>query len=100
MKQFAVIGCGLFGSSIARTLYELGNEVLVIDKSEELIQEISEHVSHAIVADATDESVMRTIGLNNFDVVAIAVGTDIQASVLITLIVKEFGVGEVLVKVG
>jgi len=98
MKQYAVIGCGLFGASIAKTLHELGNEVLVIDKSEELIQSISEYVTHAIVADATDENTMKAIGLNNFDVVAIAVGTDIQSSVLITLIVKEFGVEQIIVK--
>ncbi len=98
MKQYAIIGCGLFGSSIAKTLYELGNEVLVIDNDENLVQEISEYVTHAIQADATDEAVAKSIGLAGFDTVIITVGTDIQSSILITLIVKELGVKEVIVK--
>jgi len=58
LKSFVVIGCGRFGSSIARTLYSLGNEVLAIDSSEEIIKEISEEVTHAVQADVMDETVL------------------------------------------
>ena len=89
MKQYAVIGLGRFGFSIATTLYSMGHDVLVIDKDEEKIQEISDLVTHAIQADATDETVLKAVGIRNFDVVAVTIGSDIQASILVTLLCKE-----------
>ncbi|SHH91291.1 potassium channel family protein [Sporanaerobacter acetigenes] len=98
MKQFAVIGCGRFGSSVAKTLYNLGNEVLAIDKDEEIVQEISEHVTHAVQADVMDENVLKELGIRNFDVVIISIGSDLEASILATLIAKELGVKWVIAK--
>ncbi|MEW9122048.1 MAG: TrkA family potassium uptake protein [Thermotaleaceae bacterium] len=98
MKQFAVIGCGRFGSSVARTLYGLGYDVLAIDDNEEIIQNISESVTHAVQADATDETSIKSLGIRNFDVAVITIGSDIQSSILITLIVKELGVKYVVAK--
>lgn len=98
MKQFAVLGLGRFGSSLAKTLYDLGHEVLAVDEREEAVQEISESVTHAVQADATDESALRSLGLRNFDVVIVSIGADIQASILVTLIVKELGVKYVVAK--
>ncbi|MBU5440244.1 TrkA family potassium uptake protein [Tissierella sp. MSJ-40] len=98
MKSFAVIGCGRFGSSIARTLYNLGNEVMAIDISEERVQEISEEVTHAVQADIMDESVLKDLGLRNFDVVIVSIGSDIEASIMATLIAKELGVKRVIAK--
>lgn len=98
MKSFAVIGCGRFGSSVARTLYSLGNEVLAVDISEEAIHEISEDVTHAVVADVMDESVLKELGLRNFDVVIVSIGSDIEASIMATLVSKELGVKRVLAK--
>lgn len=97
-KQFAVIGMGRFGSSVARTLSDLGYEVLAIDSSEQRTQEISSIVTHVVQADSTDEEALRSLGLRNFDVVIVAIGQDIQSSILTTIILKEIGVPKVVVK--
>lgn len=98
MKQFVVIGCGRFGTSVAKTLYKLGYEVLAVDKSPEKIQEISDDVTHAVEADATDENAMKSIGIRNFDVAIVTIGSNIQASIMGTLIAKELGVKKVISK--
>ena len=67
MKQFVVIGLGRFGSSVAKALYSMDHEVLAIDKDEEKVQEISDYVTHAVQADATDENVLKSLGIRNFD---------------------------------
>lgn len=97
-RQFAVIGLGRFGSSVAKALSGLGFEVLAIDESEQKIQELSSVVTHAIQADSTDEEALRSLGIRNFDVVIVAIGQDIQASILTTLILKELGVPKLIVK--
>ncbi|MED4602239.1 TrkA family potassium uptake protein [Paenibacillus validus] len=97
-KQFAVIGMGRFGSSVAVTLSNLGFEVLAIDSSEQRIQEVANLVTHVVQADSTDEEALRSLGLRNFDVVVVAIGQDIQASILTTIIVKEIGVPRLIVK--
>lgn len=97
-KQYAVIGMGRFGSSIAKSLYQMGFEVLAIDSSEVKIQEVDNSVTHAIQADSTEEEALRAIGIRNFDVVVVAIGQDIQASILTTLILKEMGIATIIVK--
>ncbi|WP_134684690.1 potassium channel family protein [Brevibacillus migulae] len=97
-KQFAVIGMGRFGSSVARTLYEMDYEVMGIDEDEERINENIQNVTHAIVADSTDEAALKEIGIRNFDVVVVSIGADIQASILTTLQLKEMGVKKIVAK--
>lgn len=97
-KQFVVIGLGRFGTSIATTLYSLGNDVLVIDKNEDLIQDISSEVTHAVQADATDENALKSLGIRNFDVAIISIGGDIQSSVMATLLFRELGVKYIIAK--
>lgn len=97
-KQFAVIGLGRFGTSVAQTLFTMGYDILAIDKDEEIIQSISDTVTHAVQADATDEVALRAIGLRNFDVAVVSVGDDIQSSTLITLLCKEMGIPYVVAK--
>ncbi len=97
-KQFAVIGMGRFGSSVATSLYRLGYEVLAIDKDEDRIEDVLNQVTHAVQADGTDEEALRAIGIRNFDVVVVAIGQDIQASILTSLILKEMGVEMLVVK--
>ncbi|WP_336789526.1 potassium channel family protein [Paenibacillus sp. MMO-177] len=97
-KQFAVIGMGRFGSSIASSLTEMGFEVLAIDSSEDRIQDAINKVTHAVSADSTDEEALRSLGIRNFDVVVVAIGEDIQASILTTLILKDLGVKTIVVK--
>lgn len=98
MKSFVVIGCGRFGASLAKTLYELGNEVMVIDSSEDRIAEISNSVTHAVEADIMDENLLFDLGLSNFDVAVIAIGSILEASVMATLAAKELGIKKVIAK--
>lgn len=98
MKQFVVIGCGRFGASVATSLYSLGYDVLAIDKDAEKIQELSDSVTHAVQADAIDENALRTLGVRNFDVAVVSIASDIQASIMATLIAKELGVKTVIAK--
>lgn len=97
-KQFAVIGLGRFGGSICRTLSELGAEVLAIDNDEDRVNEFTPIATHAVIADSTDESVLKSLGLRNFDHVIVAIGDNIQASILSTLMLKELGVKKVTAK--
>ncbi|WP_163194417.1 potassium channel family protein [Clostridium thermarum] len=97
-KQYVVIGLGRFGASVAKTLYSLGNDVLAIDSEESLVQEISDSVTHAVQMDATDESALRSLGIKNFDVAVVTIGSDIQASAMITLLIKELGVKYLIAK--
>ena len=98
MKQFAIIGIGRFGFSIATTLYDMGHEVLAIDRDEERVQLISDKVTHAVQADATDEHALRALGIRNFDAAVVTIGSDIQSSILITMQCKELGLKYVLAK--
>lgn len=98
IKQFAVIGLGRFGSSVAESLSALGHEVLGIDSNPHLVEEHQEGLTHVVQADCTEEDAMRSLGLRNFDTVVVAIGHNIQASILITVLLKELGVGNVIVK--
>jgi len=97
-KEFVVIGLGRFGGSICRELMKLGAEVLAIDKDEDVVNEYSSVVTHAVVGDAVDENVLKSLGIWNFDHVIVSIGNDIQASILITLMLKEMGVKKVTSK--
>ncbi|HZG61261.1 MAG TPA: TrkA family potassium uptake protein [Anoxybacillus sp.] len=97
-KEFAVIGLGRFGGSICRTLSEQGMEVLAIDIDEDRVNEFANIASHAVVGDSTDESVLKSLGIRNFDHVIVAIGDNIQASILTTIILKELGVKHITVK--
>lgn len=97
MRQFAVIGLGRFGSSVARTLSEKGKEVIGIDLREQVVQEMSEVISQAICVDAKDEKALKALGIQNVDVAIVAIG-DLEASILITLMLKEMGIKEIVAK--
>lgn len=97
-KQFVVLGLGRFGMSVATTLSEAGYEVMAVDKNEEKIQEIASFVIQAIQADATDADTLRSLGVRNFDIAVVAIGRDIQSSIMVTLLLKEMGVPYVVAK--
>ena len=97
-QQYAVIGLGRFGTSVARRLHEAGQEVLGIDVSEERIDEAELYVTHAVIADSTDEKALTSIGIRNFDCVIVAIGNDIQSSILTVMILKDLGVKKVIAK--
>lgn len=97
-KQFILVGLGQFGISVAETLSALGHDVLAVDKDELVIQEIADKVTHAVQLDATDEHALRTLGVRNFDVAVVTVGSNIQASIMITLLLREAGVKYIICK--
>jgi len=97
-KQFVVIGLGRFGTSVAKTLTKLGHDVLAIDSSEAAVQVVANSVTHAVTADAREEETLRSLGVRNFDVAIVAIGNDIEANILITLMLKEMGVKMVVSK--
>ncbi|MFZ5648589.1 MAG: potassium channel family protein [Bacillota bacterium] len=98
MKQFAVMGLGRFGSSLARTLVKMGHEVLAIDSDEKKVEELADVVTHAVQADALEDFSLKSLGIRNFDVVVVAIGQDIQSNILVTLMLKELGVKKVVAK--
>lgn|SRR5699024_4432177 len=98
MKNYAIIGLGRFGGSICRSLVESGQEVLAIDHNEDRVNEYMNIATHAVVGNAQDEMTLRSLGIRNFDCVIVAIGEDIQASILVTLMVKEMGVPKILAK--
>lgn len=97
-RQFIVIGIGRFGYSVATCLYKSGYDVLAIDKDLEKIEEISNEVTHALALDATDEKALSSINIEDYDTAIIAIGGSIQESLLVTLLVKEAGVKEIICK--
>ncbi|MEC1178764.1 TrkA family potassium uptake protein [Metasolibacillus meyeri] len=97
-KEFVVIGLGRFGGSIVRELMSLGANVMAIDSMRERVDEYASIATQAVVADTTDESVIKSLGLWNFEHIIVAIGENIQASILTTLILKEHGVPQITVK--
>lgn len=98
-KQFLVIGAGRFGSAVATTLYSLGHEVVVVDRSEEAVEAIMNQVTHAAIVDATDEEALRKLGCSNFDAVIVAIGHNLEANILATVAAKSVGARHVVSKV-
>ena len=98
MKSYMVIGMGRFGTEVARQLCILGCEVLAIDTSAELVQQVANDVTHAVVADARDKEVLKALGAKDFDCAVVAIGGDLGNSVLATMNVKELGVPKVVCK--
>ena len=99
MKQFAVIGCGRFGKSLALKLAELNQEVLVIDEDEDIVNEIGPYVNQAVTADVMAEGVLEDLGIQNFDTVIIGMSSNFEASILVATAAKELGVRTVIAKV-
>jgi len=97
-KEFVVIGLGRFGGSIVRELISLGANVMAIDFQAEKVDEYASIATQTVVADTTDEAVIKSLGLWNFEHIIVAIGEDIQASILTTLILKELGVPLITVK--
>lgn len=98
MKSYLVIGLGRFGGEVARQLSALGNEVLAMDTNSELVQQISEEVTHATVADGTDKGVLKALGARNMDCAVVAIGDNLAQSVLVTMNLKELEVPYVVCK--
>lgn len=98
MKSCVVIGLGRFGSEVARELCRQGCQVLAMDVNQELVSQIANDVTHAVVGDGQDKGVLRALGVREFDCGVIAIGDDLAASVLVTMNLKELGVAQVICK--
>ena len=98
MKSFVVFGCGRFGSTVATTLFNLHNEVLAIDIDEEKVRKVADHVTTAIQADVMDEGVFEDIGLKNFDVAIIAIGSNLESAIMSTIACIEAKIPLVIAK--
>ena len=97
-KEFVVFGLGRFGRSVATTLAEGGCEVMVVDEDVDKIHEIADYVTYAVRADVTEADALATLGIGNFDGAVVAIGKNLEASVMVTILVKEMGVPYVLAK--
>lgn len=98
-KSFAVIGMGRFGQSVVEELIKKNADVLVIDKDPEAIAKMSKIATHAVTLDSSDEAALKEVGISSIDHVVVAIGEELQSSILTTLILKELGVKHVTVKV-
>jgi trk system potassium uptake protein TrkA len=96
--QFAVIGLGGFGYAVARTLLEKGCQVLCIDRLEERLEQVREIATLAVQADATDEKVLREVGVGAVDCAVVSFGQDMEASLLVAMALKDIGVKQLVVK--
>ncbi|SDI12537.1 potassium channel family protein [Desulfosporosinus hippei] len=97
-RQFVVIGLGRFGTSVAKTLSDLGHDVLAMDKNEHAVHALMNDVTQAVKADGREEETLRALGVRNFDVAIVAMGDDLEANILITLMLKEMGIPMVVAK--
>ena len=97
-KQVVVIGLGRFGTSVARSLYNLGDDVLAIDKDESRVQGIVGQATHALAADATNEAVLRELGIPDYQAAIVAIGSDIVPSIMASVLLKTLGVDYVVAR--
>lgn len=98
MKSILIIGMGRFGRSLSEKLLELGNDIMIVDKKEELINELAPRFTNALIGDATNLSVLKSLGVNNFDVCFVAIGENFQSSLEVTSQLKEVGAKYVVSK--
>lgn len=98
MKTFIVFGCGRFGSTVATRLYDLKNDVVIVDSDQEKIDLINDNVTEAIVCDLEDEKAMTELALKNFDVAVIAIGESLEPAIMAVLASKEAGIEKVIAK--
>ncbi|MDD5394157.1 MAG: TrkA family potassium uptake protein [Thiothrix sp.] len=97
-KSFAIIGLGTFGSAVAAELVRFGNHVLGIDLDEKRVSRLANSLSEAVIADGRDELALREAGIGHYDVVVIAMGEDLEASILCTMNARMLGAKSVWVK--
>lgn len=98
MKNFVVIGLGRFGAAVACELCKQGNQVLAMDIDRDLVQNIADEVTHAVVGDGRDPAVLESLGVGDYDCAVVAIGNDVGSSALTTMRLKEAGVPRVVCK--
>ena len=98
MKSIAVFGLGRFGMSLATNLYTYGVDVLAVDKDIKLIDSVSDKVTYAVAAELSDPAAVKELGIGQMDTVVVAMGTDLEASIISVMVAKEEGVPMVIAK--
>lgn len=97
-NRVVVIGLGRFGSSLALELVSHGTEVMAIDQDPKLVQRHADDLTHAVVADSTDAEVMRQLGVDEFQLAVVGIGTNLEASILTTAVLADFGITTIWAK--
>lgn len=97
-RQYLIVGAGRFGAALTEALFEKGHEVVVVDRDERRVEAVAQTATQALVADSTDEEVLRRLGVGNFDAVVVAIGADFESSVLTTVSTKALGAKRVIAK--
>ena len=92
MRQIAIMGLGSFGNALAKALASSGVEVIAVDREKDRVEELKEYVTLAVACDTTDEKALRSIGLSDVDLACVAIGEDVEASLLTTILLKKIGV--------
>lgn len=98
MKSILIIGMGRFGHHLCMNLTQLGNDVMIVDQKEEVLEDLLPYVTSAKIGDCTNEAVLRSLGISNFDLCFVCIGTNFQSSLEITSLVKELGGRRVISK--
>lgn len=98
MARYVVIGLGKFGETVVRTLHERGHEVVAVDRDHQRVQDARDACTTAIEADCTDEATLRALGIQDADAVIVSLGERMDASILVTLYLRQLGVGVIVVK--
>ncbi len=97
-KSFLVIGMGRFGKSVAKELRKLGNEVMAVDSNEDILDDVTDFVSSSVLLDCRDEEALRALDVDDFDAAVISIASDVEASIMTAVILKELGVRFILAK--
>ncbi len=98
MKTVLIIGMGRFGRHLAKKMDELGNEVMIVDSNPEMVEQVASDFSDAHIGDCTNEGVIRSLGVANFDICFVTIGEDFQSSLVITSLLKKLGAKYVVAK--
>ena len=98
ITQVAVIGLGRFGTTVATTLYQMGHDVLAIDINPDKVQELAGQVTYAVAADATDESSLKELGIEKFEYAVVAIGSNTEASIMVSVLLKSLNIGVVIAR--
>lgn len=97
-KQYLVVGLGRFGQSVCETLYENGSEVMALDIDQDRVNDCVDISTHAVCTDAMEKENLEQLGISNFDVAVVNIGSDVKASGIVTMLLKEMGVETVIAK--
>jgi len=96
--QIVIIGLGRFGSSVAYTLYQMGHDVLALESDQTRVQAAMGHVTYPVQGDATEEAVLRELGIPNFDMAVVAIGSNLESSIMSTVLLKSMGVPHIVAR--